>query len=94
MFETIEYTVGAWALNYLMYADASGLDQWEHEALIEWERHAVKPWIDADGNSWSFAHWSAGEFDDFARDDITGLMGTTVKVTGHYALVSKHPTTA
>lgn len=90
-FETVEYRVGAWALNYLIYDDLSGLDDWERQAVTEWTGYSTNDWTDADGNVWVFAHWSTGEFDDFARDDITGLMGSTVKVTGHYALATKAP---
>lgn len=87
-FETTAHRIGDWALNYLVNADASGLDEWELDAVKLWEANTTTSWIDADGNNWEFSHWSIGDFDDFARDDIRGLMGSAVTVFAHFALVT------
>lgn len=94
-FETINHTVGAWALNYLINGDLSGLDEWEDAAIKLWENHVTRPWVDADFNTWQFAHWSVDDttFDDFARDEIMGLMGTTVTVTAHFVIATPQANT-
>jgi len=52
----IEYTIGAWALPYLVNGDASGLDDAEHALLDRWLDDAVSAFKDDDGQRWEFSH--------------------------------------
>jgi hypothetical protein len=83
IFEEIKYTVGAWALPYLVNGDASGLEDGEQEQIDEWLREATASWRDTDDNLWVFAHESVDtdSHDEFARDDITGLHGSVYTVS-------------
>jgi hypothetical protein len=91
IFSNISHRVGAWAITALMYGDMTGMDEWEEAAFKLWHDHVTQPWMDADDNTWVFAHWSAGDFDDFATDEIMGLMGSTVDVTAHFTLANRTP---
>lgn len=76
-FEVHTYTVGAWALPYLVNGDASGLEDEEREQIDEWTVQATETWRDADDNKWVFSHESVNtdEHDEFGVDAITGLRG-------------------
>jgi hypothetical protein len=81
-FEQIEYSVGAWALPYLVNGDASGLEDGEQEQIDEWVSTVTQSWRDADDNLWLFAYVSVDtdSYDEFGVDDITGLRGPVYRV--------------
>ena len=76
------YNVGAWALSYLVNGDASGLEDGEQEQIDEWLQSNTQTWHDADDNKWVYSHESvrAENYDEFKRDDITGLHGPVYEV--------------
>lgn len=76
------YSVGAWALSYLVNGDASGLEDGEQEQVDEWLQSNTQTWHDADDNKWVYSHESVktGSHDEFGRDEITGLRGPVYEV--------------
>jgi hypothetical protein len=86
-FEEIQYSVGAWALPYLVNGDISGLEDEEQLQIDEWVDTVTQSWRDADDNLWVFAYEAidadkyGDQFDEFGVDDITGLRGPVYRVT-------------
>ena len=80
--ETFEYSIGEFALPYLINADSTGLNDEEHSLVDEWFDSSTDQWRDADDNLWVYTHMSVVEDsrEEFAYDDITGHYGTTQKV--------------
>ena len=79
------YSVGAWALSYLVNGDASGMEDGEQEQIDEWLQSNTQTWRDADDNEWVYSHESVQTekqetYNEFGRDDITGLHGPVYEV--------------
>ena len=76
------YSVGAWALPYLVNGDSSGLEDGEQEQIDEWLQSSTQTWRDADDNKWVFSHESVQteSHDEFGVDAITGLRGSVYEV--------------
>lgn len=81
-FEIHAYSVGAWALPYLVNGDASGLEDGEKEQINEWLETTSATWYDADDNKWVYSHESVdtNSYDEFGVDDITGEFGNVYRV--------------
>lgn len=81
-FLEIEYTIGAWALPYLVNGDASGLEDAEHALVDRWLDDAVSAFTDDDGQRWVFAHEDIDTDSrlEFGYDEITCLRGEVYTV--------------
>lgn len=81
-FMEIVYTIGAWALPYLVNGDASGLDDEENEALDDWLSRATDAFTDDDGQRWVYANEDVDtdSRNEFGYDEITGLRGEVYTV--------------
>lgn len=76
------YSVGAWALSYLVNGDSSDLTHKEETQIDEWLQSKTQSWRDADDNEWVYSHESVEQenYNEFGRDDITGLHGPVYEV--------------
>lgn len=90
MFETLKYSVGEFALPYLVNGDATSLSDNDQELVDEWFANATMDWVDADDNRWTYSHLSAdmGSVDDFAYDDVSGYYGKIYTVTLFFTRVN------
>lgn len=81
-FTEVVYTIGAWALPYLVNGDASGLEDGEQQTLDDWLDTATGSFIDDDGQRWVFAHEDVDtdSRDEFGYDEITRLRGDVYTV--------------
>lgn len=84
-FEIRTYSVGAWALSYLVNGDRSDITDEEREQIDEWLQSSTQTWHDADDNKWVYSHESVntdktGNYDEFGIDEITGLRGPVYEV--------------
>ena len=76
------YSVGAWALSYLVNGDSSDLTDKEETQIDEWLQSNTQTWRDADDNKWVYSHESVKteSHDEFGVDAITGLRGPVYEV--------------
>jgi hypothetical protein len=83
IFDEITYTIGSWALPYLINGDASDLTDAERKEIDEWVDKAYEHRTDADGARWVFSHESVDTDSDydFGYDEITGLHGPVINVS-------------
>jgi hypothetical protein len=85
-FAEVVYTIGSWALSYLVNGDASGLEDKEQAQVDRWLDDAVSSFTDDDGQRWEFSH-EAVDTDsrlEFGYDEITGLRGDVYTVTMYF----------
>jgi|GEM_PF-3042158 len=82
-FAEVVYTIGSWALPYLVNGDASGLEDVEYALLDRWLDDAVSAFKDDDGQRWEFSHDAidTDSREEFGYDEITGLRGDVYTVT-------------
>ena len=73
-FDSMEYTIGSHFACPLVYADYSGLTDEEEKALEAW----------LEQNEFRGGHWDIGETQEFARCEISGLMGECITATQFY----------
>lgn len=83
IFNAVKYSVGEFALPYLVNADASSLTEEDQCLVDEWFANATEDWYDADDNRWTYSHLSVdmdtGE--EFAYDHVSGYYGKIYIVT-------------
>jgi hypothetical protein len=89
-FETLKYSVGEFAIPYLVNADASGISEEDQCLIDEWFSAATEDWYDADYNRWTYSHLSvdmeSGE--EFAYDEVSGYFGKIYTVTMLFSRVN------
>ena len=73
-FDSMEYTIGSHLASALVNADYSGLDDNEARDLDAW----------LEENEFRGNHWDIGETHEFARCEISGLMGECITATQYY----------
>jgi len=83
VFTEIVYTIGGWALSYLVNGDASGLEDEDQTQIDNWLDTATASFTDADGQRWEFSHEDvdADSRNEFGYDEITGLRCDVYTVT-------------
>jgi len=83
VFTEIVYTIGGWALSYLVNGDASGLEDGEQTDIDSWLDTATASFTDDDGQRWEFAHEDVDtdSRNEFGYDEITNLRGEVYTVT-------------
>ncbi len=83
VFTEIVYTIGGWALSYLVNGDASGLEDGEQTDIDSWLDTATASFTDDDGQHWVFSHESVDtdSRNEFGYDEITNLRGEVYTVT-------------
>jgi len=73
--ETLKYTIGAWAMPFLVNGDTSGLSDGEITGIEIWHDLVTDDWRDSDDNLWVFFSESVdSDSRQFGRDEITGMM--------------------
>ncbi len=81
VFSRLTYSVGDFALPYLVNGDPSGLSDEDQCLIDEWFSKATDDFFDADDNRWTYSHLSVDdERNEFAFDDVTSLYGAIHKV--------------
>lgn len=82
-FTEVVYTIGVWALPYLVNGDASGLEDAEQAQVDNWLDTATAAFTDDDGQRWEFSHEVVDTDSrlEFGYDEITGLRGDVYTVT-------------
>lgn len=83
VFAEVVYTVGAWALSYLVNGDESGLEDKEQALIDRWLADATSAFTDDDGQRWVYTHdvVDTDSRTEFGYDEITGLRGDVYTVT-------------
>lgn len=81
-FTEVVYTIGAWALPYLVNVDASGLEDGEQQLIDEWLDKATGSFVDDDGQRWVYSHENidTDSRNEFGYDELTNLRGEVYTV--------------
>ena len=82
IFSRLTYSVGEFALSYLVNGDPSGLSDEDQCLIDEWFSHATDDFFDADDNRWTYSHLAVKDDsrNEFAFDDVTSLYGSIYMV--------------
>lgn len=82
-YKEIAYTVGSWALPYIINGDATALEGFEQKQVDDWLDTALTTYTDTDGQRWVYAHdvVDTDSRNEFGVDEITGLRGEVYTMT-------------
>ena len=80
--EIISYTIGTQFTCYVAYGDLDGITEQEQRAFDELEQFSR---LDAP-KGYHFSHWEirTDEYDEFARCEVTDLMGSCIQFDAVY----------
>ncbi|KAE8546182.1 hypothetical protein [Marinobacter nauticus] len=77
--ETINFTVPAWTLSYLINGDMSGYSDEEEKAVIQFESNCINEAKKMGASNWHFSTVENSEPEFAYSNDVTGSEGGTVE---------------